>query len=360
MVRALGRDGWECHVVFPDESPLAEAFCAAGAGVHVIPMRRLTTSGGAGYYPAYLLLWPASVARLAKLARQLEVDVVHSNSLHSWYGWAVAALVRRPHLWHAREIVVQSRAALRVERLLTRRFATKVLCVSQPVASQLPGSPTVVVHDWVDDAEGFSPLRAGEFRAEVGIGDNDSLVGAAGRIDTWKGFDLLLSAVDGLRAGRPDVHVVVAGGPVAGKQSYAETLAERANHLPGVHWLGPRQDMPELLADLDVFVLPSTEPEPFSAVALEALASGVPVAASAHGGSPEMLNALPPSSAALFAPRDAASLVDAVLSLLPSAGASSTEGRRGRRRYLVGDPDEVAKIFDEVIRPAGVITPPTS
>jgi glycosyltransferase involved in cell wall biosynthesis len=283
---------------------------------------------------------------------------VHSNSLHSWYGWAVAALLRRPHLWHAREIVVQSRAALVVERLLTRRFATRVLCVSEPVAAQLPDSPTVVVHDAVDDDEGFSPLRAGSFRPKVGIADDDSVLGAAGRIDTWKGFDLLLAAVEGLRRRRPDLQVVIAGGPVAGKQDYAEALAERAKGLPGVHWLGPRQDMPELLADLDVFVLPSTEPEPFSAVALEALASGVPVAASAHGGSPEMLKAIPPSSAALFEPRNAASLVDAVLSILLPPGTSSTDQRRARRRYMVGDPDDVVRFFDRVLSGPGDVEPP--
>jgi hypothetical protein len=39
-------------------------------------------------------------------------------------------MTRRPHVWHAREIVVQSDRALTVERFLTRRFATRVICMS--------------------------------------------------------------------------------------------------------------------------------------------------------------------------------------------------------------------------------------
>ena len=72
-------------------------------------MHRLSTSHGAAEWaatpPAGRSPWP----RLARLARRLGVDVVHSNSLHTWYGWAAARLVRRPHVVHAREIVVQSR-----------------------------------------------------------------------------------------------------------------------------------------------------------------------------------------------------------------------------------------------------------
>ena len=352
MVRVLAEDGWECHVVFPRPSPLAAAFEAAGAGVHVVPMRRLTRSGGLGYYAGYLALWPVTVFRLARLVVGLGIDVVHSNSLHSLYGWAAAALTRRPHVWHAREIVVQSDAALRLERWLARRFATRVLCVSGAVAAQLRGRHVMVVHDALGPEDGFSPERAGHFRARLGLADDVPLVGAAGRIDTWKGFDVLLDAVPVLHRLRPDVLLVVAGDAVPDKERYAEELAARAGAIPGVHWLGPRDDMAELLADLDVFVLASTEPEPFAAVLVEAIASGVPVAATDHGGSPEMFSSLPGDRAALFAPRDPEALATAVASLLPP-GPSDADRRRRRRGRFVGDPAAFARVFDQVLAESG-------
>jgi glycosyltransferase involved in cell wall biosynthesis len=352
MVRSLVADGWECHVVFPEPSPMAAEFLAAGARIHVVPMRRLTRSGGAGYFWGYAASWPISVLRLRRLARQVRPDVVHSNSIHSWYGWAVAWLERKPHVWHAREIVVQSRWALWVEQRLAKRFAWRVVAVSAPVAAQFEGPNVVVVHDALGPDDGLSPERAGRFRSRVGIADEVVLLGAAGRLDTWKGFDILLAAFPDIRRRRPDVELAVAGGPVRGKEGYAQGLAATAKSTDGVHWLGSRDDMADFMADVDLFVLPSTEPEPFASSALEALASGVPLVATDHGGSPEMLRECPDGSGKLFRPKDPAALVEAVLAALPE-GPSSVERRRARRAHLVGDPAEFSVLFEEALVHSG-------
>src|SRR6266480_843782 len=252
MLRSLPPDEFDCHVALPGRSPLAEEFAAAGAGLHTVPMERLV-----------------------RLIRRLRIDVVHSNSLHSLYGWAAAAITGRPHVWQAREIVVQSHAALQLERFLAQHFAVKVVCMSQAIADQLDPANVEVVYETVDPAE-FRPERAGRFRDRVGIPDDAPLVGAVGRIDTWKGFDVLLDAFERAKGRRADLHLVVAGAPVTGKEQLAIDLATRATQLAGVHWLGPRIDTPELFADLDLFVLPSTEPEPYGIVVVEALASGAP------------------------------------------------------------------------------------
>jgi glycosyltransferase involved in cell wall biosynthesis len=346
MVRDLAGAGWDCHIAMPAGSPLDDDFAAAGATVHVVPMRRITGSGSLRYWLGYVLAWPVAVARLTALARRIDAGVVHSNSLHSWYGWAVARVLHRPHVWHAREIVIQSAAALRLEGWLCRRFAWKVIAVSEPVAAQLPGADVVVIHD-IPDPDEFSPDRAGRFRGRVGLSDEARLIGAAGRIDTWKGFGVVLDSVGLLRSLRPDAEVVVAGGAVAGKEGYASGLADRAATTEGVRWLGQRTDVPDLLADLDVFVLASTSPEPFSTVLAEALASGVPVVATDHGGSPEMLADAPPASCALVPPADPEALARAVVGLIPTGPSSVGERRRRTPMAL-----EATATFDELFEQA--------
>jgi len=344
MMRELADLGWDCHVAMPEDSPLAEEFAAAGATLHVIPMRRITKSGSARYWVGYAVRWPLSEFRLWRLVRTIRPGVLHSNSLHSWYGWAVARAMRLPHLWHAREIVIQSSAALRLEQWLTRHFAYKVIAVSGAVAEQLDGADVVVIHDVPDSAE-FSPMKAGRFRSRVGIDDATPLIGAAGRIDTWKGFDIVLDAIPAIVAARPDAQLVIAGGAVAGKEDYAAMLAERAAGFSAVHWLGPRNDIDDFLADLDVFVLASTNPEPFSTVLAEALASGVPVVGTAHGGTPEMLREAPEDKTAIIASGDSSALAAAAVSLLPS-GPSSAELRLGRHAMVLTEETTFDSIFE--------------
>jgi glycosyltransferase involved in cell wall biosynthesis len=348
MVRQLAADGWECHVALPAPSPLTAEFQAAGAHLHVVPMRRITTSATWRWWVAYAIEWPVAVLRLAAVGRREGVDVVHSNSLHTWYGWAAALLLRRPHVWHAREIVVQSGAALALERFLAHRFAARVVAVSRAVAAQLHPANVVVVEDEADPQR-FSPDRAGRFRAAAGIDDGVALVSAASRIDTWKGVDVLLDAVPLIQAARPGTEVVVVGPAVAGKEDYAARLAARAAALPGVHWLGPRDDVPEVMADSDVFVQASTEPEPFGMVIVEALASGAPVVATAAGGPVEILAAAPKGAGRLVPPRDPGALAEAVVDLLPPS--SSADARRRRPRLRRGSPVPWSDVLGAVVPP---------
>ncbi len=348
MVRSLAADGWTCHIAVPAPAPMEDEFVAAGATVHVVAMRRLTTSGRATRWLRYVAAWPVSVIRLVMLARSVRADVIHSNSLHSVYGWAVAALLRRPHVWHAREIVHQSGAALGLERWLARHFATRVLAISETVAAQLERTNVEVVLDEPDPRQ-FTPQRAGAFRVRLGISERAPLVGAVSRIDTWKGFDVLLDAMPAIQAARPGTELVVAGGTVAGKEAYAERLAARAAASAGVHWLGSRADVADLMADLDVFVLASTEPEPFGLVVVEALASGVPVVATDAGGPREVLNRAGAGAGRLVPPNDAGEVAAAVVALL-APEPSSTAARRARVPLRRVAPPRFGPIFDEVLR----------
>jgi glycosyltransferase involved in cell wall biosynthesis len=348
MVRSLPRPEFECHVVVPAEPPLRPDFEAAGVEVHVVPMRRISRSHRRRDWIGYALAWPVTVVRLARLLRQLDIDVVHTNSFHSWYGWAASLLARRPHVWHGREIVVQSNAALAVERFLIPRFSARVLSMSQAIADQLDGVDVVVVHETPDPDE-FTPGRAGRFRPRVPIDDRVPLVGAAGRIDSWKGVDILLDAFERVRASRADVELVVAGGPVRGKEALFASLATTARATPGVHWLGARDDVADLLADLDLFVLPSTEPEPYGLVLVEALMSGTPVIATDAGGPREIIAEATLGSGRLVPVGNHEALATAVLAALDELPATTAAARAARPSLRAPEPERFAAIFRAVV-----------
>ena len=345
LVRSLPRGEFDFHIALPGPSPLAAEFATAGATLHEVPMPRLSTSHGAGEWGGYVAGWPVAVARLTALARRLRVDLVHSNSLHSWYGWAAARLLGRPHVVHAREIVVQSRAALRVERALCRHFAVRVIAVSYAVAAQLDPANVIVLDEFLDPRE-FAPARAGTFRVRVGLPDHDPVIGAVARLDPLKGLDVLLDAFALARAARPELHLVLVGSPVLGQDAYATDLRARVATVPGAQLLEGRDDVPEVMADLDVLALPSIEPESYGLVVVEALASGTPVVVTDHGGPPEIVARAAPGTGLVVAPGDPAALATALLDLLPAQ--TSPERRRARLPAFTPPPPRFAEIFRAV------------
>jgi glycosyltransferase involved in cell wall biosynthesis len=345
LVRSLPRDEFDFHIALPGPSPLADEFADAGATLHEVPMQRLSTSHGAPEWTGYLTGWPVAVTRLTRLARHLRVDLVHSNSLHSWYGWAVARVLGRPHVVHAREIVVQSASALRVERYLCRHFASRVIAVSFAVAAQLDPANVVVLDEFLDPDE-FAPVRAGTWRARCGISDNVQLVGAVARLDPLKGLDGLLDAFALVRNERPDLQLVVVGSPVLGQDAYAARLRARIERTAGALLLEARDDIPDLMADLDVLALPSVEPESYGLVLVEALSSGTPVVTTDHGGPPEIVARAAPGTALAVPPGDVDALADALSALLPKH--TSPERRRARLPAFTAAPPRFAELFHEL------------
>ena len=168
LVRSLPRREFDFHIAVPGPSPLAEEFAAAGATLHEVPMLRISTSHDAGGLAplrgpmaGHRAAPGATGAPVAGRRRALEL-VAHLVRVGGGRG---SCDVRT---WsHAREIVVQSRLALGVERALCRWFAERVIAVSYAVGAQLDPANVVVLDEYLDPAE-FAPSRAGVFRARVG------------------------------------------------------------------------------------------------------------------------------------------------------------------------------------------------
>ncbi|MGW4108168.1 glycosyltransferase family 4 protein, partial [Streptomyces sp. NPDC004976] len=210
-------------------------------------------------------------------------------------------------------------------------------------AVSLPGSRTSPAPD---DPDRLRP----KLRAELGAIGRPLLV-AVGSLERHRGYDILLDATHAWRRLDPVPLVVLAGeGPLRGE------LQRRIEdeELP-VRLVGPREDIPDLLAAADIALLPSRW-EARSPLAQEALHARVPLVATRVGGIPELVG----DAAELVPYGNARALADAVAGLLDDPGRRELLRERGARQ-AAGWPTEdetvaqVLSVYDELTRPRPLI-----
>ena len=124
-------------------------------------------------------------------------------------------------------------------------------------------------------------------RKELSLADGTLLIGGAGHLFPRKGFDYLLRAF--AKADLGDAQVAIAGDGAHLRE--LEALAEELGIAERVHFLGHRDNGPEIMAALDLFVL-SSHNEGMANVMLEAMAGGTPVIASDISGVPQAIGAV--------------------------------------------------------------------
>jgi glycosyltransferase involved in cell wall biosynthesis len=155
------------------------------------------------------------------------------------------------------------------------------------------------------------------------------IVGAAGRLSPEKGFQVLVQAAARLAASNRGVGFVLFGeGPL--REQLARDIAA-AGLGERVLLAGFRADLDRLLPWLDVLVLPSFT-EGLPNVVLEGCAAGLPIVATAVGGTPEIIE--DGATGFLVPPRNAMALAERLQDVLTAPDGGRIVGERGRRRVL--------------------------
>jgi len=174
-----------------------------------------------------------------------------------------------------------------------------------------------------------SPERRRRAREALGLADDVEAVINVGRIEPTKGQRFLLEAIAELRARRPRLELLIAGRPGLASAELDDLRASLGLD-DAVHFLGHRDDVPELLAAADIFVLPSIS-EGFPGVVLEAMALGLPVVASALPSVHEIVE--PEASARWVEPGSARELARVIGDLLDDPELRQRFGERGRQIF---------------------------
>jgi glycosyltransferase involved in cell wall biosynthesis len=301
--------------------------------------------------------------RLYRLVRAIKPDVVHTHKAKAGaLGRMVALLCRVPvrvhtyhgHVFHGYFGATKTRVFLAVERALAP-YTSRLVALSDELADELAGryrlSPrarfTVVPLGLELGPFTAAARHAGALRARLGAAPDAPLIGIVGRMVPVKDHRSFVAAAQRLLERRPTARFVFIGGGEL--EPAVRAQAEGCGILPHCHFLGWQRELAPLYADLDALALSSVN-EGTPVALIEAMAAGVPVAATAVGGVPDLLGH--GARGELAPPRDPTALAQAIdRALAPEAQARAARIRaevaaeHGAARLC----DDLARLYDELL-----------
>jgi glycosyltransferase involved in cell wall biosynthesis len=261
-------------------------------------------------------------AGMARLIRREKVDLIHSHLPgQNFYACMVGRLTGRKVIatYHGAIELTQSSGLRGAIQLGTvKRLAGAVVVVCKLVGDMLgergfAAEKLNLIYNGVD-AERFRTCgEGGQLRRELGLHNGTKVVGTVANVRQSKGHEFLIRAARKVANAGSDAHFVAVGDIDAtlGKPLFA--LVQELKLQDRFHFLGFRSNVPEILSELDVFVLPSIS-EGLPLVALEAMAAARPMVVTRSGGPQEVVE--DGRTGLLVPPADADALADKVCELL--------------------------------------------
>jgi glycosyltransferase involved in cell wall biosynthesis len=292
--------------------------------------------------PMPFALDPRTIGRTVRLLRRFrpQVLVTHS-SIDSWCGGVAARLLRLPivRVRHLSVPVGPHPATRFVYRALCDRVITTGEAIRTHLVREI-GLPEAKVRSVPTgiDVSRFDPRKAdgARVRAAFGIGPKTPLVGIVATLRDWKGHRFFLQAMARLRDRLPTARGLIVGdGPQ--RKNITRWLAEWGLERT-VILAGYREDIPDILAGLDVLASASTGSEGVPQILLQGLAMERPIVATTVGAVSEIIR--DGETGTLVPPRDSDRLADAIAAVLQDPARFQALGARGgrwvRERWTLG------------------------
>lgn len=357
LLSRIDRGRYDVEVVsLSDHGPVSALLSEIGVPTYALGMRLSAPN-------------PRAFLRLGHLIKRFQPDVVQTWLYHAdLLGGIAAATAGVPVIWNLRQgnlswqgnkftTLATAAACALVSRWLPRR----IVCCSQAarLAHERLGyaSQKLVVIPNGYDLNRFRPSKTAraKIRAELGVPSSTRLVGLAARFHAQKDHRNFLEACR--RISSDDVRFVLCGNGVDPLQPDVSGLVARAGISDRCYLLGPRFDMPDVMAALDVSVS-SSFGEGFPNVVAEAMACGVPCVATDVGDSAIIVG----DTGKIVPARDPEALAQAMaqlLSMSPQAreqlGLAARE-RIADRYHLASIVGRYQQLYEEILATQGWTT----
>jgi len=325
LLQKLDRVKYEPVVLCLYESAAADLYRKEGIETHVVSgikdfahttlhWYQFTHLVGVMQFLHRVLHFIPSIVITKSFAEKHAIDLVHLNST-SLAACAIGA--RRagiPVVWHIREPLAAGYFGIRrsLLRHCIHRYANRVIAICENDADQLIRNENVrVIYNFVDFGKFDKQLSGKIFRREFDIPDGTKLVAMLGGVSKVKGSLIFIQALKSVKNKYSDVKFLVVGDAsfaaknpspflkkvkmralnLTGFSSYSQQILnyiQREGLQDDVIFSGVRQDIPRLLAAVDILVFPSIVPH-FARPIIEAGAMAKPVVASDLGGPRELV-----------------------------------------------------------------------
>ena len=272
--------------------------------------------------------------QLAKIFRKERPHIVHT---HAWgtlcEGWIAVKLARVPVWIHGEHGTMEEKPFnRRIQRYLWRR-ADQVLAVSGVLANRLattmhfPRKHIRAIVNGVNLSQFQPGLAVESLRASLKLSRDTRIVGIVGRLEPVKDHATFLQAMAYVVARYSNVCALIIGD--GSLNLSLQQQVEKLKLTQHVRFLGRRDDIPQLLNLMDVFVL-SSRSEGMSNTILEAMATGLPVVATHVGGNPEIVQ--DGETGMLVESDNSRELADSIIFLLKNSERRGQMGLAARKR----------------------------
>lgn len=296
IVKNLDKSKFTLYVILPNDGPLVEKIRSAGVYCEVVgyPIlrRKYFNPKGIVYYT---LEYTSKCKEIIRKLDDVKIDIIHNNTAAVLEGIYLKKKMNAKLIVHCHEIIKKPKFMNTFYAKVFSKCADLTICVSNAVKDNLEtvanfNGKINVCYNGIDNTI-FNPnYDTKDIRNELNIPQDSLVVGMLGRVNAWKGQGDFLQAIEQIGY-KENIYYVLIGGVFAGEEWRMDELKEKVEKSPmheNIRLVDFRPDSYRLHNMLDVFVLPSTSPDPLPTVVLEAMASGNPVIGYRHGGVCEM------------------------------------------------------------------------
>ena len=272
-----------------------------------------------------------AVLRLARAMKRNKCMLAHFHDAHSVSVGSMAASLAKVPL---RVISRRVDFPLKKNYFSRRKYKKNIdaiIAISKGVKEVLVGGgidPNVikVIPSGIDFTPYMEAASSGYLRGKLSLAPDDFLVGIVAHLADHKGHQYLIQATKALKEHSSKIKVIIVGsGPL---HMELTKQAEESGVKDIVFFLGFREDVPQILSSLDVFVL-SSYLEGMGSSILDAMACSLPVVATKVGGIPEVVRHR--ETGLLVSPRNPSALANAILKLYNDRELASRFGQNGYR-----------------------------